>query len=263
MLVCFLDDSGGDRQNSALTVAGYVATEEQWALYESEISPIYENFNVSTLHTVNLHQGREEFRDWKILRKQAFVASVSQIISRRAVLGVSYSVWKSQYHASAANSGRKQTVSPHTYCSTVILNWILTDVGIGKIVSEKGVRFVFEDGHANNRESVQNINFIKEKFSLHSEIRSVEVASKNSSKSIQTADLLAFYSRRHACDIVDAPEPKRDAIRKAPGQMLNIITERLRHRAFVATDFEPPPGAPIFLSDVALQRTGATFGDEP
>jgi hypothetical protein len=51
---------------------------------------------------------------------------------------------------------------------------------------------------------------------------------KTSCRAIQAADLLAFYSRRHANELLKA------SLMVDPGQMLKIIAENLPHRAFVA-----------------------------
>ena len=37
MLVCYLDDSGQDPQNTVTTLAGYIAREGDWKQFEGEI----------------------------------------------------------------------------------------------------------------------------------------------------------------------------------------------------------------------------------
>jgi hypothetical protein len=47
VLVCYLDDSGKDRQNPITAVAGYIAKDDGWKTFESEVEPIFvepENF---------------------------------------------------------------------------------------------------------------------------------------------------------------------------------------------------------------------------
>ena len=55
MLVCYLDDSGTDRQNRLVTLAGYIAKEDQWSAFEAEVEPIFGRYGVKVLHTVDLH----------------------------------------------------------------------------------------------------------------------------------------------------------------------------------------------------------------
>ena len=85
--------------------------------------------------------------------KQSFVAQFCSILSRYALLGVTMSAAKSEYKAAADHSGRKKTVTPYTFCSNVILDWMLTDIRVGKKANDDGVAFVLEDGHENNPEA--------------------------------------------------------------------------------------------------------------
>ena len=55
MLVCYLDDSGTDRRNRLVTLAGYIAKEDQWSAFETEVEPIFGRYGVKVLHTVDLH----------------------------------------------------------------------------------------------------------------------------------------------------------------------------------------------------------------
>jgi hypothetical protein len=78
-------------------------------------------------------------------------------------------------------------------------------------------------------------------FDLAEKIKSVSFVAKTSCRAIQAADLLAFYSRRHANELLKASPQDRAKLLVDPGQMLKIIVENLPHRAFVANGFEKPP----------------------
>ena len=74
MLVCYLDDSGKDPQNRITTLAGFVASESSWQLFETEVETWFAEFGVKVLHAKDLHNTDGEFAGWTVLRKQAFVA---------------------------------------------------------------------------------------------------------------------------------------------------------------------------------------------
>ena len=40
MLVCYLDDSGKNKQSAFTCLAGYVAPEEVWAEFEKNVEPV-------------------------------------------------------------------------------------------------------------------------------------------------------------------------------------------------------------------------------
>jgi hypothetical protein len=240
-LVCYLDDSGKDPQNVATTLAGYVAEKGSWAKFEAEVEPLFTKYGVDILHAMDLHGTRGDFKGWTVLKKQSFVAQFCSILSRHALLGVTMSVGKSEYKAAADRSARKKTTSPYTFCSNVILDWLLTDIRVGKKANEEGVAFILEDGHENNPEVERNIGVITEMFNLAKKIKSVSFVAKTSCRAIQAADLLAFYSRRHANEILKASPQERARLMSDPGPMSKIIAESLHHRVFIAKRFEKPP----------------------
>jgi hypothetical protein len=112
MLVCYLDDSGKDPQNAITTIAGYAATAEQWAAFETAAEPIFAEYAVDVLHATDLHGSRGEFGGWSVLKKQTFVAKLCTALSQYARLGVSASAHKARYKNRAAESDRKRTVTP-------------------------------------------------------------------------------------------------------------------------------------------------------
>jgi hypothetical protein len=111
----------------------------------------------------------------------------------------------------------------------------------GRQEGQEGAAFILEDGHENNPEVEWNIGVVTEMFDLAEKIKSVSFVAKTSCRAIQAADLLAFYSRRHANDLLKASPQEQARLTFDPGQMLKIIAETLPHRAFVANGFEKPP----------------------
>lgn len=106
MLVCYLDDSGKDPQNRIITLAGFVAPEDAWRSFETEVESWFTEFGGKVLHTKELHHTDGEFKGWPVLRKQAFVARLCQAMSHHLPLGVSMSALKETYATRAAESDR-------------------------------------------------------------------------------------------------------------------------------------------------------------
>jgi Protein of unknown function (DUF3800) len=249
VLVCYLDDSGKDPQSRITNLAGYIADEDNWKAFESEVEPWFAEFKVSILRGKNLHDTDGEFANWPVLRKQAFIARVYQVLSRHIPLGIGVAVVKETYEQWRRERGSQPTVSPYTFCFQIILDRILRNVLLGKRIRESGLSFVIESGHENNAEVEQKFHATREqhKDELGSVLRSIRFVPKEHSRAIQVADLLSFYSRRYGAAIEAAPLEERNDIR--PAQMINIMTERIPHSTFVATDFGPNiPNASRFFA---------------
>src|SRR5262249_49120666 len=139
MLTCYLDDSGKDPQSSITVLAGYVAHDESWQRFETEAEHIFRDKKVTLLNAKDLYRKIGEFRNWRVLEKQAFVARICQVMSRHILLGVSMAAEKQQFRAKAKKSERKQTASPYSFCFNVIVDWLLRDIRIGRAANEQGI----------------------------------------------------------------------------------------------------------------------------
>ncbi len=158
VLVCYLDDSGKDPQNPITTLAGYAATDDQWSAFETAVEPVFANYGVNLLHTKDLHHTDGLFDAWTVLRKQAFIASICRTMSRHALLGMSASAAKEIYRQRADESDRKRTITPYAWCFNLLINWVLTDIRIGRISHGDGVAFILETGHQNNAEAEKGLS---------------------------------------------------------------------------------------------------------
>jgi hypothetical protein len=90
MLVCYLDDSGKDPQNSITTLAGYIARDTQWEAFEAEVEHWFKEFGVRVLHAKELHDTDGDFKGWTVLKKQAFVSRVCQARTPHLMIGAKH-----------------------------------------------------------------------------------------------------------------------------------------------------------------------------
>jgi len=180
-----------------------------------------------------------------VLKKQSFVAQLCLKLYPHGPLGVSFSVLKASYAKRALEAVkrglRKRTATPYTFCMTAILNWILGDVGLGKVVHESGLLFRLEDGHENNNDAKLALDRIREEQQLD-HVQPMMFLKKTDCRAIQMADLFAYYVRRHNAktDPVTRAEPETDPV-------LKVLMENLRFRTYVATDFGPDIKATRFF----------------
>jgi hypothetical protein len=134
MLTCYLDDSGKDPQNRVTTLAGYLARDTAWGIFETQVKPIFENAHINILHAKDLEDTHGEFKGWKLLRKQALIARICRTLAEHSMLGVSMSAVKETYSQRAKESARKRTVTPYSFCLNVIIDWLLRDIRTGHAV---------------------------------------------------------------------------------------------------------------------------------
>jgi Protein of unknown function (DUF3800) len=239
VLTCYLDDSGKDPQNRVTTLAGYVARDTAWEKFETQVEPIFDRAKVKVLHARELEESDGDFRGWKVLNKQAFVARMCRTLSDHSMLGVSISVVKDTYKRRAKESGRKRTVTPYTYGFNTIIDWLLRDIRTGRAVWNEGLALVLECGHENNPEAEEQFYKIRKQHTIEHILRSSSFVPKEHCRAIQMADLFAFYTRRDSAALEKAFRLRNNPRDYEPEAMVKIIAERGQFRSFVATDFDP------------------------
>ncbi len=232
MLVCYLDDSGKDPQNPATTLAGYVAKEDQWQDFEIAVEPVFADKGVRILTAKDLHKTDGEFKGWRVLEKQAFVARICQAMTPRLALGVSMSAHKVNFAQRANERGRKRPVTAYTICFNTILDYLLKSVLLGRLIHTEGISFILECGNENNMELEQRFYEIRTKYHLETIFRSICFVPKDACRAIQVADLLAFYTRREARALIS----KGRNIKSEP--MMNFIGGSVPLWSYVALDVE-------------------------
>ena len=226
MFVCYLDDSGGDSENPITTLAGYVAMDAAWLLFERNVEPVFKDFGVEVLHAVNLHNTKGDFKLWPRDKKAKFVSRVCEAMAPNALLGISVSVDKEIYQARKEESRAKgmEKSSPYYYCFRVISDWLMEQAEICAV----GVSFILEHGHGNNAEVEQGFQNVRQQHKLEGVLRSLSFHAKQDSRAIQLADLYAYYSRRQVKWIEEHPHqtPERDPILAIlPKAVLRVVKD--------------------------------------
>jgi hypothetical protein len=248
MLLCYLDDSGKDPQNPITTLAGYIARDAAWAKFEADVEQWFSQFNVGILHAKQLHDTDADFKGWSVLKKQTFVSRICQARNPHIMMGLSMSAEKGTYKCHTAQSNRRRTVTPYSFCFNVINDWVFRDMRIGPAANEEGVAYIIECGHENNAEIEEEFYEIKQQHpDITDLMHSICFVGKTSCRAIQLADLFAFYSRRNQAAALTAKKENRDSSQIET--MIRIITEKLPHRDFVATAFDQFAGSRFFAGD--------------
>ncbi|WP_316203972.1 DUF3800 domain-containing protein [Bradyrhizobium sp. SZCCHNS3051] len=164
-------------------------------------------FKVNVLHTMDLHTTKGDFKGWSVLKKQAFVARICQVMTRHVMMGVSVAAVKDTYRSHKANraQSRRQTTSPYAWCLNWIVDNALRSTVVGKEANTHGLSLILECGNEHNTEAEKNFYAIRDEHKLEAVLRSISFVPKQECRAIQIADLLAFYSRRHGVAMEKAP----------------------------------------------------------
>ena len=195
VFICYLDDSDHSL-TSVITLAGYLSRLEVWKQFETAVEPIFNDYGVGTLHTKELHNTHGDFDDWSKIKKASFIKDVYDIARQYVNYGISISARKSYFKEHKKHHPKESRMSPYGACFAAIMHNIMYSNTIGESVRRDGLSFIIEKGHRNNGE-LEAWFHRRSKHPLYAGIaRAISFADKTSSRALQIADFMAFYSRR-------------------------------------------------------------------
>jgi hypothetical protein len=201
MLVCYLDDSGGtDRLVPFATLGGYVSYEAAWGAFEPKARAYLDAEKVTCVHAKEFYSNDGEFKGWKVDRRIDFLEGLFNIFRPHVQLGISHSCLKATHAARKADTGLGKNQSPLGFAFGAVLNDVVGDPELGRDVRFDGIQFVLEDGNHNNSGIIKSYANIKRQHKAHF-LKEIRVVGKLDCIAIQMADLMAFFSRRLACQM--------------------------------------------------------------
>ena len=231
MLYFFLDDSGSDERSPVITMAGYVASSQHWAIFDKRAKKLYERYGIKILHASDFHGTKDEFAGWDGSKKMPFVRELFSLAKRSVMLGVSVTVQKAGYKAAGKRTGLNKNISPYGMCFNIVAEYIHQDRDVAA-AAHGGISFRVERGNKNNPDVNQRFEY----FAIHEQLvdvlRTMRFVDKDHSTAIQLADFLAYYSRRHS----EKCEREQDA-RAKHEEPLATMLQLVRHRGILANDF--------------------------
>ncbi len=195
VFACYLDDSD-DKNSLVATLAGYVATIENWRAFEVEAEPIFERYGVDILHTKDLHNTRGEFKGWTYLKKSSFVEELYDAASKYVPFGAAVSARKSLIKKWKRERPKNSQVSPHGFCFGSIMHLVVHNHTLRDEVRRQKVSFLVESGHNNNGEIERYFHKWKADRMYRDYVGSISFVGKRDSRAIQLADFFAFHARR-------------------------------------------------------------------
>jgi hypothetical protein len=224
VFVCYLDDSDND-QGNAITLAGYVASLENWRVYEDRSRQIYNSYGVGdVLHAMEFNGSKPPFKGWSVARK---LSLINELLSCSGFsLGVSMSLDKASFQRNKENPAIGPNMSPLGLAFSIIMHQLVRRNPLAGFIQSSGLSFVIESGHKNNSGLERYFHKFKDNPLFLDCLQSISFVDKLDSRAIHLADMLAFYSRRQAALDMSYRRVGLDA---ATNRYLQLMTSKFPH----------------------------------
>jgi hypothetical protein len=234
-VICYLDDSGSHDDSPIITLAGYVGPYPNWIAFEQRAKPL--KGAVDVIEGKKLHRSKGCFAGWRVRQKHDFIRQFQAPLGDAAYFGLTFSVHKKNYLAAKRQHKKNLNESAFGYCFRMILDQILRAAVIREALQQNPdwrLSIVLERGNKNNEDALRIFNQHLFHHEVGKILGSFSTAAKDSTISLQMADVLAYYSRRYveACERVQRYAALPDMMKILTQGPVTIANE-------VATGFGP------------------------
>jgi len=189
MFTAYFDASGSGNQGVALTVAGFVATKEQWVEFERNWKESLAAYQASCLHMKEFAPGIGEYASWKDdkEKRRSFLERLIGITAIRVRHCFASTVWQRDYSTVDKRYCLSERYHPFALAGLTCIQRV-QEWAIRQGISLNEIAYVFEDGDKHKGNLIQRCE------EIHHFVPMFE--KKHRSCAFQAADLLAYESRR-------------------------------------------------------------------
>jgi Protein of unknown function (DUF3800) len=259
MVVCYLDDSGTHDESPIVTLAGYVGPYPHWINFERVAKPL-KGDDVPVIEGKKLHRSKGCFAGWKVRRKHDFIRAFQAPLGDTAYFGITFSVHKKNYLAAKEDHNKNRNESAFGYCFRMVLDQVLRAAVIREALRKRPdwrLSIVLERGNPNNGDALRIFN----QHLFHEQVGKIlgtfSTAAKDSTISLQMADVLAYYSRRY----VESCE-RLQRYAALPDMMKILVEGRVPIANEVATAFSPTKAGLPLTKDAGFLKERSGYSEK-
>ena len=143
-LTAYFDESGTHDGSEAVSVAGYLATDEMWSAFSLEWGPILREFDLKYFHMTDFALSKKQFRGWSESKRRACFGALLDVINRNVIGSVGIVVPLGAYLREFAPEADKFVGGPYGLAASQCF------LHLGKTLRLSGVRglvaYVYEAG---------------------------------------------------------------------------------------------------------------------
>ena len=184
MYTAYFDESGTHGSSEALVIAGYIASNEQWQVFDYEWKQALKDAGVNHFHMRDFAHSLREFKDWKEdeERRGEFLKRLVKIIRQCTRRSFSSAVILKDYQKLNEKYQLQERCSPYVLCALTCV------ADVAKWCNARGyidpVLIVFEDGVKYKGEFLR--------FYAPTNFHKISYAKKHEFVGFQAADFVAW-----------------------------------------------------------------------
>jgi len=199
MLTAYFDESGTHAGSPVLTVAGYVATVEQWDTFDRAWAQLLKDEQLPAMHWTDLESRKAAFEGWTKERKLAVQKRAIAIICETVERGFATGVVLADYLALIG--GLPETIRENALAFAVVDNLKMATKWATLNCPDEPMNYVFESGGGYGGELSGPMSMLSKKERWEqlrmTSPKSLSFCAKKTRRPLQAADVLAYEAYKH------------------------------------------------------------------
>jgi len=199
MFTAYFDASGSpdDPHVHYLTVAGFIATEDQWSIFDRRWKKILKKYGVTKLHMKDFSHSRGEFVGWDVDPKKSWrplmIGRLVTLLQRMMRHSFAITISLDDYRENEKTYHVRKVASPLAIAGMMVMENL---IAVAKSIAVEKLRVLFEDGDTDQR----NLEEWVKGFGLKPHF-----LPKNDIKAFEACDLLAYEHLQASKKVMPQP----------------------------------------------------------
>lgn len=196
VMAAYFDESGTHGADSPITtIAGFIATVDQWAAYERDLADLFSEFGVKKFHAKDLRGNKGDFKGWLTATKARFNSRFLRLADDHLTAGLSMILPSDNYDGMYRVNGFPRKARPDTKYGLCVRGALWKSIVlIAERKQDWPLNVIFETGHKNAGDAIRVFGEVQD--SLRTEyapmLGYISFESKDGCLPLAVADSLAY-----------------------------------------------------------------------
>jgi hypothetical protein len=192
---CVLDDSGGYSQTEFISIAGYVATDEQWGSFSDDWKALLVKHGIPCIHMRTLVPLKGAYRElgWDVTKRDAVLSEFIELIRKHVLAGFAIAFDAKHYRSMSADA-KERIGNPHRFCLVRTIRLIQNT--FARVGAEDAITLVFDDSEELSVMYHGNVRELRKDPKYKKLIGSVCFSDDEIYNPLQAADVLAWETTK-------------------------------------------------------------------
>ncbi|WP_316228985.1 DUF3800 domain-containing protein [Bradyrhizobium sp. SZCCHNR1070] len=163
-LMGYFDESGTHgKESPVVIVAGFIASPEQWALFEHDLSSLLEEYAVKTFHAKDLRTRKGDFKGWPTIKRARFNSRFLRLADDHLSYGLSAVLRSEEYRSIYRATDFPPKARPDTQYGLCVRTALLKSLVLLKDRKDDWpLNVIFENGARNAGDAIRVFGEVKD-----------------------------------------------------------------------------------------------------